>query len=46
MHHGQSRGKRNTHKVCKKHVGPKFNENRGSNNFSEIGGKFKFLVDD
>ena len=42
MHHGQTRGKRKTHKVCKKHLnftesGRKFAKVGVNNNFPEIG---------
>jgi len=44
MHHGQSRGKRNTDKVCKKQVnfsktGEKIFKVGRNNNFCETGGK-------
>jgi len=45
MHHGQSRGKRNAHKVCKKLLnllktgGGKFVKLGGNNNFCETGEK-------
>ena len=44
MHHGESRGKRNTRKVCKKPVnlsktGGKFVKVGGNNNFRETGGE-------
>ena len=44
MHHGQSRGERNTRRVCKKQVnlsktGGKFVKEGGNNNFRETGEK-------
>jgi len=44
MHHGETRGKRKSHKACKKHVNlPKTGGNLekywGKNNFREIGEK-------
>jgi len=44
MHYGKTRGKRNTHKACKKQVnfsktGGKFVKVGGNNNFRETGGK-------
>jgi len=41
MHHGKSRGKRKTHKVCKKTR--KFNENRVGN-FEKYGGKNNLII--
>ena len=38
MHHGKSRGKRKTHKVCKKHVNSTYSEGK----FGKVGGKEKF----